>query len=107
MPVLSSQSGVAVIPICDYTNIGSAIGTTTISSQPSFLHAITVTQRVASGSLVIYDSIGTSGTVIGTVTLGTQTFSDAPPTYIFDIRTKNALTVFNSANVNAVVSASK
>lgn len=91
------------INVYDYKIVGTAAGTTTIKSEPGFLLGIVIPTRVASGVITIYDSIGTSGTVIGTITLGTQTFSDPPPTYWFNVRTKNALTVANSGNQGAVV----
>ncbi len=94
-------------PIFDYKNIGTAAGTTTIASEPYFLHTVTITKRVASGRIIIYDSAGTSGTVVGTINCGTDTAGDAPSTYIFDVRTKNGLTVENSADLGAVVSAGK
>lgn len=91
----------------DYNNIGTAAGTTTISTEAVLLHSITVTRRVASGLAVLYDSVGTSGTVIGTIALGTQTFSDPPPSYVLDVRTKNALTIVNSADMGLIVSSTK
>lgn len=108
MPILTSNTTVNTVNgVYNYANVGTAAGTTTICSEPTFLHAITITQRAASGQAVIYDSAGTSGTVIGTITLGTQTFSDPPPSYIFDIRTKNALTISNSGNLGLTVSSLK
>lgn len=104
MPDLSSAGQlVKTPPVFDYVGIGTAVGTTTIQTQPGFLHSVVVGVRVASGSVILYDSVGTSGTVIGTIQLGSQTFSDAPPSYIFDVRTKNGLTAVNSANLGAVV----
>ena len=86
-----------------YTLVGTAAGTATIQAEPCFFKGIVIPTRVASGVITIYDSVGTSGTAIGTITLGSQTFSDPPPMYEFDIATKNALTVVNSANQGAVV----
>ena len=87
----------------DYTVIGTAAGTTTILTQPGILGGVALNNRVASGALTFYDSVGTSTAVIGTLTLGTQTFSDPNTPYMFNIRTKTALTVVNSANQGAVV----
>lgn len=87
----------------NYTNVGTAAGTTTISQEPCVLGAVVVTQRAASGQAIIYDSVGTSGTVVGTITLGTQTFSDPPAPFIFNIRTKNALTISNTGNLGLTV----
>ena len=108
MPNLTSTKTVLRQPnVFDYTNIGTAAGTTTICSEPTFLHSVTVTRRVASGVSIIYDSAGTSGTVVGTIALGTQTFSDPPATYVFDVRTKNGLTVTNIADMGLIVSSGK
>ena len=85
------------------TIIGTAAGTATISSEPAFFQGVIIPTRVASGAITIYDSVGTSSNVIGTITLGTQTFSDPPPLYEFKIATKNALTVVNTANLGAIV----
>lgn len=90
--------------VYDYVNTGTVAATTTVSSYPCVLHLITVTQGVASGKVIIYDSIGTSGTVIGSVVLGTQAVSNLNSTYTFDVRTKNGLTVENTGNLGAVVS---
>lgn len=93
--------------VYDYKNIGTAAGTTTVSSEPCILHSLTVTQRAASGAIVIYDSVGTSALVVGSIVLGTQTFSDPVASYVFDVRTTAALSVSNSANVGVVVSFGK
>lgn len=92
-----------VPPVFDYKIVGTTAGTTTIVGQPCFFSGVVIPTRVASGVITIYDSVGTSGTAIGTITLGSQTFSDPPATYFFNVRTKNALTVVNSANLGAVV----
>lgn len=89
----------------EYTNVGTVAGTTTILNEPGILGAVVVTQRAASGQAIIYDSVGTSGTVIGTITLGTQTFSDPPAPYVFNVRTKNGLTVTNTGNLGLTVAA--
>ena len=93
--------------VYDYTLVGTVAGTTTVSSEPTFLHSLTVTTRGASGALTLYDSAGTSGTIIGTLNMGTQTFSDPPASYVFDIRTRNGLTVVNTTNVGCIISAHK
>ncbi len=94
-------------PILDYRNIGTAAGTTTLLSESGYLGHVNITRRVASGVIVLYDSVGTSGNVIGTIALGTQTFSDPPPTYTFNFRTTNGLTVVNPADCGALVSYGK
>jgi hypothetical protein len=58
---------------------------------------------VASGSIVLYDSIGTSGTIIDTIALGTNITDDPPSPYVYDVRTKNGLTAVNSSNLGAVI----
>lgn len=103
MPDLSASNPKTTVPILDYKLVGTAAGTTTIKSEPAFFGGIVIPTRVASGVITIYDSVGTSGTAIGTITLGSQTFSDPPASYQFNVRTKNALTVVNSANQGAVV----
>jgi hypothetical protein len=104
MPDVTAATFVSKDPKAyNYTLVGTVAGTTTIQSEPCFFKGIVVPTRVASGVITIYDSIGTSANVIGTITLGSQTFSDPPPLYEFDIAAKNALTVVNSANQGAVV----
>jgi len=89
--------------VYDYSLVGTAAGTTTIMSEPGVLSSVVITTRVASGAITLYDSIGTSSNVIGTITLGTQTFSDPPMPFVFNLRTKTALTVVNSANQGALI----
>lgn len=103
MPDLTAQGFVTKDPTAyKSTLIGTAVGTTTISKNPCFFYGILVPNRVASASYIMYDSDGTSASVIGTLVLGTQTFSDPPPTYQFR-RKCNALTVTNPANAGAIV----
>ena len=85
------------------TLLGTATGTTTILSEPGIIYSVFFPNRVASGQAIIYDSAGTSGTVIGTIVLGTQTFSDPPIPYVLNMRTNNGLTVVNSANQSVLV----
>lgn len=104
-----SDLGGTVLPtttplVYDYSYIGTAASTTTVQSYPCVLHSITIVQGVAAGKVIIYDSAGTSATVIGSIVLGTQLVSNLTATYTFDVRTKNALTVENTANLGAVVS---
>jgi hypothetical protein len=104
MPDISDLGFVTKDPTA-YTStlIGTAVGTTTISKSPGFLFGLLVPVRVASANYVLYDSDGTSSSVIGTITLGTQTFSDPPPTYQFR-RVFNKLTVASTvANAGAIV----
>lgn len=106
MPNLTSQTLPTVNGMLfDYTNIGTAAGTTTIYQEPCILGAVIVTRRKESGVAVIYDSVGTSGTVIGTIAMGTQTFSDPPAPFVFNVRTKNGLTISNTADFGLTVAA--
>lgn len=108
MADLGTVAIITKIPsVFDYSNVGTAAGTTTVSSYPCFVHGVTITRRPASGTVILYDSVGTSATEIARIICGTQTFSDPPPTYMLDVRTKTALTVENTANVGAVVSFGK
>lgn len=93
--------------VYDYTYTGTVAATTTISTYPCVLHSITISPRAASGAVTVYDSVGTSATVVASIVLGTQTFSDPPSTYILDVRTKTALTVANSGNTGVTVAAGK
>ena len=90
--------------VFDYTRIGTAAGTTTISHEPYYIHSLTITHRKASGNVVLYDSIGTSATVIGTIVMGTNTADDPSASYVIDVRTKNGLTVANTADLGCIVS---
>lgn len=103
MPDLTTLGLKTQSTVFDYRLVGTVAGTTTIKSEPCFLSGIVIPTRSASGAITIYDSVGTSTSVIGTITLGTQTFSDPPPTYWFNVRTRTALTVVNSANQGAIV----
>jgi hypothetical protein len=104
MPDVTQQGFVTRDPgAYDYTLVGTAAGTTTIRNSPCFFAGVVVPTRVASGVITIYDSVGTSAAVIGTITLGTQTFSDPPPAYKFDVATKTGLTIANSGNLGITV----
>jgi hypothetical protein len=106
MPALDGQNLQTTTPMLfDYTHVGTAAGTTVISKEPAILHAITVNRRAASGVIVAYDSNGTSASVIGSIVLGTQTFSDANPVYTFNVRTKVGLTVSNTGDIDLTVAA--
>jgi len=90
--------------VFDYSRIGTVAGTTTISQEPYYIHSVTVTHRKASGNIILYDSVGTSGTVVGTLVMGTNTADDPATTYILDVRTKNGLTVANTVDLGCIVS---
>ena len=87
----------------NYTLVGTVAGTTTIQQEPTFFQGVVIPQWTSGGVITIYDSVGTSGTVIGTITLGTAPTNNPPGLYEFKIATKNALTVVNSGNQGAVV----
>lgn len=104
MPAVDTSSFVTQDPgVYKSTLIGTAVGTPAISTSPCFFRGIMFPNRVAAGSVVIYDSAGTSSNVIGTIVLGTQTFSDPPALYEFNTRTTTGLCVVNSANLGAIV----
>lgn len=77
------------------TIIGTAVGTTTVSKYPGFLKSLVITRRAASATFVLYNSDGTSTSVLGTIVLGTQTFSDPPPPYELNLAF-NKLTIANT-----------
>ena len=104
MPALDAQGLVTVAPrVLDGTYIGTAAALATVLQRPGYIGGITVNRRAASGAIIVYDSIGTSANVLGSIVLGTQTFGDGP-FYPFNLRTKNALTVSNPADVGITVS---
>jgi len=81
------------------TALGTAAGTTTLSKVPAFLSHVNITNRVASGNIVFYDSDGTSSLNLGTYNIGTATNLDNPQTITLKWRTTRGLTIVNSANV--------
>ena len=86
-----------------YIHLGTAAGTTTITQVPSLLHAVVVNDRAASGAIVVYDSVGTSGTIIGSITFGTNTGLDPFGPWVYNAVTTNGLTVSNTANLDLTV----
>ncbi len=101
MPNIQDQSGFWTVDpgVYNGTALGTAAGTTTLSKVPALLSHITITNRVASGAITVYDSDGTSNLVLGTYNIGTATNLDAPQTLFFKWRTTKGLTIVNSANV--------
>lgn len=81
------------------TYLGTAAGTATISNNPSYLSHIQILQRGASGTVIWYDSAGTSTNALGTYIMGTQTNSDVPPVITLKHNTTRGLTVVNSAGI--------
>lgn len=104
MPAIDNQAFVTRDPGA-YSSylIGTAVSTGTVSNTPVFFKGILFPNRVASGSVILYDSAGTSTNVIGTVVLGTQTNTDPPPLYEFNLATTRGLTAVNSANLGAII----
>lgn len=86
----------------DYANIGTAAGTITLSNFPAFLHSVSILNPAVAGTAVLYDSVGTSGTVIGTI-INAGVGTVVPQLPMPDLRTKNGLTVTNTANMNLLV----
>lgn len=106
MPDLSANTKVTKDPgVYDYTHMGTAAGTTTIARQSTFLSHIQVNRRAASGAIIVYDSVGTSTNVVGSIVLGTQTFSDPTP-FIYKVRTNNGLTISNTGDIDLTVASS-
>ncbi len=104
MPDLTQQAFVTTDPgAYNYTLIGTVAGTTTIQSEPVFFKGLVITKWASGQTHVIYDSIGTSGTVIGTVVMGTSPLVNPQGLIEFDIATHNALTVTNAGDQGCVV----
>lgn len=104
MPDLTPQGFVVKDPgAYDYKIIGTAAGTTTIVTRPCYFFGLQIPVWVSGAQYIVYDSVGTSGTVIGTITLGTSPLVNPPGLQEFRCRTYNALTVTNAANQGAVV----
>lgn len=104
MPDVTAAAFVTRDPTAyDYTLVGTAAGTTTIKSSPAFFKGLVITKWTSGQTHIIYDSAGTSGTVIGTVVLGTSPLVNPPGLIEFDVATKNALTVTNAGDQGCVV----
>lgn len=104
MPDLTAQTFVTRDPEAyDSTLIGTVAGTTTISSEPCFFQGLLVPTFLSGAAYIIYDSIGTSANVVGTITLGTSPTNNPPPLYEFKRAMKNGLTVTNATNAGAIV----
>lgn len=87
----------------DYSNLGTAAGTTTLANYPTVLHQVSILNPAVAGTAVIYDSVGTSGTVIGTI-INAGGGTVVPQLQNLDLRTTNALSISNTANMNLLVS---
>lgn len=86
-----------------YMHMGTAAGTQIVSRQPSLLHAIVVNDRAASGVVMVYDSIGTSTNVVGSITFGTNTGLDPFGPWVYNAQLGTALTISNTANLDLTV----
>lgn len=87
-----------------YVHIGTAAGTTQIGpSQPILLGYVQI-NSLALGTVVAYDSAGTSANVIGSVAI-TSLPGSAPvaPLLFRKIATKTALSISNTANLDLTV----
>lgn len=108
MPSIPGGIPTAHPGVFDYTHCGTVAGTTTILTEPGVIGGIYVNRRAPSANVIVYDSIGTSGTVVGTIPFGTSTFAlveaNAIPWYA-GIRTKNGLTIAHPADVDLTVAA--
>ena len=85
------------------TLLGTAAGTTTVTNGPCLLGGFNYPNRLAGSAIIIMDSVGTSANVLGTYTMGTQTFTDNPPTTFLNLVMRNGLTVVNQAGVSVLV----
>lgn len=103
MPDTNPQGFVTRDPqVYKTTIIGTAVGTTTVSSVPIFFKGIQLTHRPASSTFIFYESVGTSTSVIGTITMGTFPAGDPVPFIPFN-RSCSALSIAHTtANAGAI-----
>lgn len=87
-----------------YVHLGTAAGTTQIGpTQPILLGYMQINSH-ALGTIVVYDSTGTSANVVGSVTI--QSVSGSAPLgfpMFASLATKNALCISNTANLDLTV----
>lgn len=86
-----------------YNHIGTAAGTTTVVNQPALCGYVQI-NNAALGTVVVYDSAGTSASVIGSVAITSTPGSAAiiPPLFR-KLATKTGLTVSNTAGLDLTV----
>ncbi|MHB9161549.1 MAG: hypothetical protein ACYC6W_11805 [Nitrosotalea sp.] len=87
-----------------YVHLGTVAGTTQIGpTQPILIGYLQINSH-ALGTVVVYDSPGTSGTVIGSVAI-TSVSGSAPLGFpmFASLATKNALCVSNTINLDLTV----
>lgn len=85
-----------------YHHIGTAGSTTgTIKAAAGFLHSVVYNTHTAGGTYAIYDSAGTSATVIGIAAPGAAL---APLTSIYDVKFTTGLTILSGSLCDLTVS---
>lgn len=85
-----------------YNHIGTVAGTTTVVNQPALCGYVQI-NNMALGTIVVYDSVGTSANVIGSVAI-TSTPGSAPIAPLFrKLATKTGLTISNTAGLDITV----
>lgn len=92
--------------VFDYVSLGTAAVTATVLTEPGVIGGIYVNRRAPSVNIIVYDSVGTSTSVIGTIAFGTSTFNlieASPIPFYANIRTKNGLTITCPADVGITV----
>lgn len=87
-----------------YMHLGTAAGTNQVGGTQPILIGYVQINTLALGTVVAYDSPGTSGTVIGSVAI-TSVSGSAPLAHPLwaKIATKNALCISNTANIDLTV----
>ncbi len=87
-----------------YVHLGTAAGTTQIGPTQPILIGYVQLNNIALGTLVAYDSTGTSANVIGSVAI-TSVSGSAPlaPQLWPHLATKTALAISNTANLDLTV----
>ncbi len=87
-----------------YVHLGTAAGTTQIGPNQPILIGYMQINSHALGTIVVYDSTGTSANIIGSVPISSVSGS-APLGYpmFASLATKNALCITNTANLDLTV----
>lgn len=84
--------------------LAGAAGTTTVKSGAGFLHTLVVNKAVATGTVTIYDSAGTSATIIGQIITGAALVSDPPLSATYDVSCGTGLTIASAQAFDITVS---
>ena len=99
----TSKNPIYLTPaVMDGLNLGTAAGTTVLCAEPAYIKGFQVTTWKASGKFVLYNSNGTSTSVIGTLTAGTSPLNQTPY-FELGFRTTAGLTVVNDADFGGIV----